>query len=78
MSAVVLSRSHTSIVVPCETPEESRRKAIAYVERLIARYEKELLETPADSDRHVARRAVRELLIADWCQTLRMMTKGDR
>lgn len=74
MSSLTLSRPPTTVVVPCETPEESHRKAIAYVERLIARYEKELLETPADSDRHIARRAVRELLIADWCQTLRRMT----
>lgn len=77
MSTLALARPPAA-VLPAETPEESHRKTIAYVERLIARYEKELIETPADSDRHIARRAVRELLIADWCQTLRRITRNDR
>jgi hypothetical protein len=76
MSAFVLSCPPTAVLPPRKTPAEEHRKAIAYVEGLIARYERELLETPADSDRHIARRAVRELLISDWCKTLHRMTRN--
>jgi hypothetical protein len=76
VSTPVLSFPPIAVLAPRKTPEEEHRKAIAYVEGLIAQYERELLETPADSDRHIARRAVRELLISDWCKTLHRMTRN--
>lgn len=69
---------HPRPVTPAPPSAEARLNAIRHAEALVARYEQELLATPADTELHLARRAIRRHLIADWRNRITVMTSATR